>query len=143
MEKQRILIVDDEEVNRAILGVIFRSTYEIVEASNGQEAIEQIKQNPNLALVCLDVVMPVLDGFGVLEYMKEQKMLETVPAILITGETVRDSEDRAYAYGIADVMHKPFYPDIVKRRASNIIELYQHKNYMETRSEERRVGKEC
>lgn len=136
MEKQRILIVDDEEVNRAILGVIFRSTYEIVEASNGQEAIEQIKQNPELALICLDVVMPVLDGFGVLEYMKEQDMLEKTPVILITGETVRDSEDRAYAYGIADVMHKPFYPDIVKRRAGNLIELYQHKNNMERRLRE-------
>ena len=114
LEKQKILIVDDEEVNRAILGVIFRSDYEIVEASNGQEAIEQIKANDKFVLICLDVVMPVLDGFGVLEYMKEKDMLESTPVIMITGETVRDSEDRAYAYGIADVMHKPFYPDIVK-----------------------------
>ena len=96
-ERQKILIVDDEEVNRAILGVIFRSEYDIVEAANGQEAIEQIKANGNFVLICLDVIMPVLDGFGVLEYMKEHELLESMPVIMITGETVRDSEDRAYA----------------------------------------------
>lgn len=115
-ERQKILIVDDEEVNRAILGVIFRSDYDIVEAANGLEAIEQIKANGSFVLICLDVIMPVLDGFGVLEYMKENGLLESMPVIMITSETVRDSEDRAYAYGIADVVHKPFYPDIVKRR---------------------------
>ena len=135
-ERQKILIVDDEEVNRAILGVIFRSDYDIVEAANGLEAIEQIKANGSFVLICLDVIMPVLDGFGVLEYMKENGLLESMPVIMITSETVRDSEDRAYAYGIADVVHKPFYPDIVKRRAGNVIELYQNKRNMEERRKE-------
>jgi len=136
MDRQRILIVDDEEVNRAILDVMFRSEYEILQASNGQEAIAQIEENPEFAVVLLDIVMPVMDGFGVLDYMQEHDMLESIPVILITSETVRNSEDRAYAYGIADVMHKPFYPDIVKRRAKNIIELYQNKRNMEIRLKE-------
>lgn len=136
MDKPQILIVDDESVNRAILDVMFREDYTVVQASNGEEAIEEIKKNPNFMLLLLDVLMPVLDGFGVLDYMKEQNLLDKIPVILITGETVRDSEDRAYAYGIADVIHKPFYPDIVKRRAGNIIDLYQSRLDMERRLKE-------
>lgn len=136
MGKQHILIVDDEEVNRAILDVMFRSEYEILQASNGEEAIALIEKDHDLALILLDIVMPVMDGFGVLDYMKDHDILEKIPVILITSETVRNSEDRAYAYGIADVMHKPFYPDIVKRRAKNIIELYENKHNMEERLKE-------
>jgi len=131
MDIERILIVDDEEVNRTILEVMFRSRYHVVEAANGQEAIDKLEEDPEFVLVFLDVVMPVMAGFDVLEYMKQKGLTECVPVILITSETTRDSEERAYAYGIADVIHKPFYPDIVKRRAQNIIDLYQHKSNME------------
>lgn len=136
MDQQTILIVDDEAVNRSILEILFRSDYNIVQACDGREAIEKIEQTENLVLILLDVVMPNLDGFGVLEYMKERDLIQKIPVILITGETIRDSEDRAYFYGIADVIHKPFYPDIVKRRAGNIIELYQNKLNMEARLKE-------
>ena len=136
MERQQILIVDDEEINRAILGGVFMEEYDIIEAANGQEATLQIEKNHNIALICLDIVMPVMNGFGVLEYMKEHDLLETIPVMLITSETVLDSEEQAYSYGIADVMHKPFYPHIVKRRAHNIIELYQNKHNMEVRLKE-------
>lgn len=136
MDIERILIVDDEEVNRTILEVMFRSSFHIVEATNGQEAIDRLEEDPGFVLVLLDIVMPVKDGFDVLEYMKQKGLIERVPVILITSETIRDSEDRAYAYGIADVIHKPFYPDIVKRRAQNIIDLYQHKANMERKLKE-------
>lgn len=136
MQKQRILIVDDEEVNRAILSGLFQDEYEIVEAANGQEATARISENPDLVLILLDVVMPVMDGFGVLKFMKEQEFLEKIPVILITGETVINSEEQAYSYGVADVIHKPFYPHIVKRRGKNIIELYQDKHHMEERLKE-------
>ena len=138
-EKQKILIVDDEEVNRVILDNLFQDEYVTLQASNGQEAIEQIKANEDLVLVLLDIVMPQMDGFGVLEYMKSEDMIQHLPVILITSETVRNSEDRAYAYGIADVIHKPFYPDIVKRRANNIVELYQNKHNMEVRLKEQEI----
>lgn len=136
MERQKILIVDDEEVNRAILKQLFQDEYEILQASNGQEAIDRIEQNEDIILVLLDIVMPVMDGFGVLDYMQEKDMIHRLPVILITGETVLDSEDKAYKYGIADVIHKPFYPSIVKRRAKNIIDLYQSKLNMELRLKE-------
>lgn len=136
MDIERILIVDDEEVNRTILEVMFRSSFHIVEATNGQEAIDKLEEDPGFVLVLLDIVMPVKDGFDVLEYMKQKGLIEQLPVILITSETIRDSEDRAYSYGIADVIHKPFYPDIVKRRAQNIMDLYQHKANMERKLKE-------
>ena len=136
---QQILIVDDEEINRAILMEMFESSgddYELLEAANGREAVAQIEANPNIVLLLLDVVMPVMDGFKVLEYMQEKKLLDEIPVILITGETIMDSEDRAYSFGVADVIHKPFYPHIVRRRSKNIIELYQNKRNMELRLKE-------
>jgi len=139
MEKQQILIVDDEEVNRAILHSMFqdeRESYELFEAENGQKAIDQIEKCDRLVLVLLDLVMPVKDGFGVLEYMQEHNLLDRIPVILITSETVGNSEDRAYSFGVADVIHKPFYPHIVKKRSKNIIELYQNKHNMEVRLKE-------
>lgn len=136
MDKQQILIVDDEEINRMILDGMFSEDYETIQATNGQDAISQIKNNPDIVLILLDIVMPVMDGFHVLEYMKEQDLLETLPVILITSETIGDSEDKAYSYGVADVIHKPFYPHIVKKRSRNIIELYQNKKNMELRLKE-------
>ena len=136
MKTQQILIVDDGEVNRAILNEMFREEYETIEASNGQDAIYEIEKNHNIVLILLDIVMPILNGFRVLDYMKEHNLLDQIPVILITSETVRDSEDKAYSYGVADVMHKPFYPHIVKRRSKNIIELYQNKRNMEIRLKE-------
>ena len=136
MDRQQILIVDDEEINRAILNEMFRHEYDMLEAANGQEAIDQIENNQNIVLILLDIVMPVLNGFKVLNYMQEHDLIDKIPVILITAESVRDSEDKAYAYGVADVMHKPFYPHIVNRRGKNIIELYQNKRNMELRLKE-------
>lgn len=136
MDKEQILIVDDLEVNRVILSDVFVDEYEILEASNGNEAIYQLENNHNIVLILLDVVMPELNGFGVLEYMKEKDLLDRIPVILITGETIINSDDQAYSFGVADVMHKPFYPHIVKRRGKNIIELYQSKKHMEERLKE-------
>lgn len=138
-ERQKILIVDDMEVNRGILENLFQDEYDIVQATNGKEAISQIEAHGDFALILLDIIMPEMDGFGVLDYMKSKDLIQHLPVILITSETVRNSEDRAYAYGIADVIHKPFYPDIVKRRAANIIELYQNKHNMEVRLKEQEI----
>ncbi len=139
MDKQRVLIVDDEEVNRAILMEMFKEVpeeYTLVEAENGLDAVRKIEENDNIVLILLDVVMPMMDGFKVLEYMQGHDLLDEIPVILITGETIMDSEDRAYSFGVADVIHKPFYPHIVKRRSRNIIELYQNKRNMEIRLKE-------
>lgn len=143
MNKQQILIVDDEYINRALLAEMFQDeqdVYELVEAENGEEAIRLIEKGHDIALILLDVVMPVMDGFRVLEYMKEKGLINEIPVILITGETIQDSEDKAYAFGVADVIHKPYYPHIVKRRSGNIIELYQNKRNMEIRLREQEIA---
>lgn len=132
MDKQQILIVDDELINREVLKSMF-GEYERLEAENGKEAIEKIAANRNLVLVLLDISMPVMSGFDVLEYMHQRDLMDKIPVILITGETVIDSEDKAYSYGAADVIHKPFYPHIVKKRSQNIIDLYQSRLEMERR----------
>lgn len=140
MTKQQILIVDDEEINRLILDGMFEGEgYDKLEAANGQEAIYHIENSHDIVLILLDIIMPVLDGFKVLEYMQERKLLDEIPVILITSETIGDSEDRAYSYGVADVIHKPFYPYIVKKRCKNIIELYQNKRNMEARLKEQEM----
>ena len=136
MDKQYILIVDDEDINRAVLNVAFQDKFETLEAEDGQEAISCIENNPDIALILLDIVMPIVDGFQVLEYMKEHDLLEKIPVIIVTGETVLDSEEKAYKYGVADVIHKPFYPHIVRKRSRNIMELYQNKRNMEIRLKE-------
>ncbi len=103
--------------------MMFNSDYEILESEN-------------LCLILLDVIMPVMDGFGVLEYMEKNELIDKIPVILITSMTPQESEEKAYTYRVADVMRKPFEPNIVKRRAKNIIELYQSKKNMELRLKE-------
>ncbi len=137
MDEQHILIVDDEKINREILKEMFQE-YGRLEAADGREAVLQLEwHHHHIVLVLLDIAMPVMSGFGVLEYMQEHGLLETIPVILITGETIIGIEDKAYSYGTADVIHKPFYPHIVKKRSRNIIELYQNKHNMEMRLKER------
>ncbi len=138
MDKEKILIVDDEEVNRLILKNIFEEQYEVLEAANGQEAVELIGENyGKLQVVFLDLMMPVMDGFGVLEYMAEKNYLNYLPVIMITGEATAESDEKAYDYGVSDVIYKPFAPRVVMRRTSNIIDLYKSRNEMEKQLLER------
>lgn len=138
MEKEKILIVDDEEVNRLILKNIFEEQYEVLEARNGEEAVELIDRNfGQLVVVFLDLMMPVLDGFGVLDHMSEKNYTEYLPVILITGEATAESDEKAYDYGVSDIIYKPFAPRVVMRRTRNIIDLYKSRNEMERQLEER------
>ncbi len=136
MEKQRILIVDSEKANRSALDGMFSGDYETLPVQNGQEAIAQFEKDPDIALVLLDILMPESDGYAVLDHMKKKGMIDDIPVILIAGDQPKEHEDRAYDYKIADMIRKPFYPDVIKRRAANIIELYQTKRNMALRLRE-------
>jgi response regulator RpfG family c-di-GMP phosphodiesterase len=130
--KNTILIVDDGELNRAILKKIFEGNYAVLEASNGREAMEKMEQiHDYLAVVLLDIVMPEMDGLAVLAAMGERGLLKKVPVILITAEESPEVEKRSYDLGAADMIKKPFDPYIVRRRVENMIELYRHKNFLE------------
>ena len=120
-----ILIVDDSEMNRCILSEMLGEDYDILEATNGEEAISLLRQyETEISLVLLDLVMPVMDGFGVLSYMNERNWIEDIPVIMISGEDSVSYVRRAFDLGVADYIKKPFDAQIVYRRVYNTITLY-------------------
>lgn len=135
--KDTLLIADDAEINRELLKDIFEEQYVILEAADGVETIDLIKKNSDrIALIFLDLIMPNKSGLDVLSFMEENGY-ELIPVIMITGEATAMSEERAYELGAADVIYKPFQPNVVMRRAQNIIELFQHRIDLEIKLEER------
>lgn len=123
--KQKILIADDSEMNRSILADMLESEYEIIEAENGVEAIACIqKHGPELSLILLDIVMPELDGFGVLEVMNRHHWIDEIPVIMISSESSSFHVGRAYELGITDYISRPFDAVIVHHRVVNTIVLY-------------------
>ncbi len=131
-QKKKILVVDDKEINRVVLEGIFQEDYNIVSAENGKEALAIIeRQSHDLEAVLLDVFMPVMDGFEVLEYMKDEGLDGEIPVVLITAEDSADIDDRAYQYNVADIVRKPFVPRIVRRRVYNVINLYSNTRKLE------------
>ena len=126
--KNKILVVDDKGINRYMLGNIFREEYEIVEASGGQMAIDVMETEAgSLAVVLLDIIMPVMNGFGVLEYMKKKGLLDRLPVVIVTDDDSEETSDRAYEYKVADIVIKPCEPKIIRRRVQNIIDLYTYR----------------
>ena len=128
--KDKIVIADDAEINRELLKDIFEDRYEIIETCNGREALDALEANPDTNLLLLDLMMPVMDGLEVLDYMANHGMMEKIPVIMITGEATRETELMAYEYGVAEVVYKPFEPTITLRRCENAIELYKQRNHM-------------
>ena len=127
-KKNKILVVDDKGINRYMLGGIFGEEYEIVEASGGQMAIDIIAADAkSLAVVLLDIIMPVVNGFGVLEYMKKKGLLDRLPVVIVTDDDSEETSDRVFEYKVADLVVKPFEPRIIRRRVQNIIELYAYR----------------
>ena len=123
--EQKILITDDSEINRSILADILENEYEIIEAENGVQAVAALqKYNVELALVLLDIVMPEMDGFGVLEAMNEHHWIEDIPVIMISAETKSSYVERAYGLGVCDFINRPFDALVVHRRVMNTILLY-------------------
>lgn len=127
-----ILIVEDVEMNRAILGQMFQDKYKVVEAANGKEALEYLETNrSSVIMVLLDIKMPVMNGFEVMEYMRDHGWLDKLPVILITGDDEGDAMERGYGLGVNDIIFKPFVHHIVVQRVQNVIDLYRHKNHLE------------
>lgn len=121
----RLLIVDDSELNRALLANIFASDYEILEAENGREGLESIQaEQDSLSAVLLDVVMPEMNGLQVLQALHENGIIEKIPVFLITAETSEAVIEQAYALGVMDVISKPVVPYVVQRRVGSIVELF-------------------
>ena len=124
-QKQKILIVDDSEMNRSILTDMLDDEYEIIEAENGAEAVAALQKHAlDISLVLLDVVMPCMDGFGVLTVMNQRHWIDEIPVIMISAERGSSQVERAYELGVTDFIARPFDTLIVRRRVVNTILLY-------------------
>ena len=124
-EKSQILLVDDSKMNRMILAEILGDGYHILEAENGQECLEKLRaETGNIALVLLDINMPVMDGFEVLKAMNANHTIEDIPVIMISSEDSDAAIRRSYELGASDYVNRPFDARIVYRRVTNTIKLY-------------------
>ena len=125
MEKKDILIVDDMEINRAILSQIFADRNQILEGENGLEAVQILEERrEHIAAVLLDILMPVMDGFQVMEKMKDMGLMEKIPVFLITADSSEESMRRGYQLGAMDIIEKPIVPYFVRRRLESVMELF-------------------
>ena len=124
-EKQKILIVDDSEMNRSILADMLGDEYEIVEAVDGAEAVARLNMDStDISLMLLDIVMPNMDGFEVLAVMNRRNWIQDIPVIMISAENTSSYIEHAYELGVTDFISRPFDGQIVHRRVINTIMLY-------------------
>lgn len=129
--RNKILIVDDEELNREILRQIFEGTHEIVMAGDGKEAMEQfVRYRDELAAILLDLVMPQVNGYQVLQVLHTERVTEQIPVILITANTDMKVALSCYSNGVADIISKPFVAAIVRRRVLNLVEMYDSREQL-------------
>ena len=123
--KSQILLVDDSAMNRMMLTEILRDSYHVLEAENGRECMEKLQAEAgNIALVLLDINMPVMDGFEVLKAMNANHTIEDIPVIMISSEDSDATIRRSYELGASDYVNRPFDARIVYRRVTNTIKLY-------------------
>lgn len=129
-EKSTIMIVDDDKMTCSLIKKIFDKDYEVVIKNNGEEAIEYLSNSGSVNISCifLDLLMPVLDGFSVLDYLNSHNYLNKLPVIIISGNYDKDTRRRAYGYQIADMLEKPFNVQVVRHRIENLINLYRSSN---------------
>ena len=129
-KRQKILIVDDSKLNRDILKEILGETYNYLEAENGNQAIQMIGENIGIDLMLLDINMPQMNGFEVLEIMKRSQCIAETPVIMISSEDAVDTMRKAYELGITDYITRPFDSVIVKKRVQNTLGLYMNQKHL-------------
>ncbi len=120
---KKILVADDSRMIANIVDRAFRDNYEIVSALNGKEAIDIINNNIDDSIYCLllDLNMPEVDGFEVLEYFKTNNLFKRIPVCIITGDVSKDRIDKAFTYDIVDVLPKPFTFDNVRNVVDKVL----------------------
>jgi len=123
--KKKILVADDSKIISNIVERAFKDEYDVLVAFNGKEAIDVIKNNVDDSIVgmLLDLNMPEVDGFHVLDYFKDNNLFKRIPVCIITGDVQKERIDRAFNYDIVDVLAKPFTFDSVREEVEKIINL--------------------
>ena len=121
---RKIIIADDNSINRKILNAVLRSEYEIIEAENGREAMQILKrQSDEISAMLLDLLMPEMDGYEVLRAIRADQKLSSIPVIVTTQQDDSESEPITLALGASDYLSKPYNPEIIKHRLRNLIGL--------------------
>lgn len=134
---QRILVVDDAELNRNLLYNILEDDYMIETAEDGEQALQKLGEYQNeTAALLLDLRMPKMDGFAVIAEMHRNGWMHKIPVLIISGECSVEVENRCFELGVSDFIHKPFVSSIVKNRLRNTIDLFVCKNQLEMKVEE-------
>ena len=124
MERQTVLIVDDSELNRMMLMEILGEQYHYIEASDGREAVRLMEKKLTVDLMLLDINMPEMNGFQVLEQMNRFRWIDEIPVIMISTDETNQAIQQAYAMGVTDYIRRPFDTFIVRRRVENTLKLY-------------------
>lgn len=126
-QKQKILVVDDQQINRLLLSKILESRYEVLQAENGLEAFKVLeKEKDSVQAILLDLIMPVMDGYTFLEKIKKITSLQNIPIIVATQAEGKDSELKALEMGAMDYITKPYHPTIILQRVINTIALREN-----------------
>lgn len=134
---QKILVVDDAEMNRELLHELLTDEYLVETAADGEEALRRLEKDySGMAALLLDLNMPRLSGFSVLETMGRRGWLRDVPVLIISSEYAPEVENQCFEMGVSDFIHKPFESSIVKNRVKNAIELFDCKRRLEQTVEE-------
>lgn len=136
MNMQKILVVDDTEINRDLLYSILENEYTMEMAENGRQALQKLQQETNIAAVLLDLIMPEMDGYAVLASMEKNGYLERIPVLIISSEQSVEIESRCFELGVSDFIRKPFERSIVRNRVRNTIDLFERKNTLRKKVEE-------
>ena len=135
--RDTLLLVDDQQADRAVLRELFQEEYNLLEAENGDQALLLLEENhTRIAAVLLDLLMPAKDGFTVLAEMRAKRVLPETPVVVITAQDSAARAARAFELGASDFIVKPFEPCAVRRRVRNLVELSRYKRCLEELAEE-------
>lgn len=126
---KKILVADDSKMISNIVDRAFRDTYEVVTAYNGKEAMNIINNDIDNSLCCvlLDLNMPEVDGFQVLDYFKQNNLFKRIPVCIITGDVAKERIDRAFQYDIVDMLAKPFNFENVRNILEKVLSTAEYK----------------
>ena len=131
--KQKILIADDSEMNRELLAAILEEEYDIIQANDGVQAVDCLQRHAEeISLLLLDIVMPKMDGFEVLNVMERKHLIEDIHVIMISREDSDVYVRRAYELGVSDYISRPFDAKVVYQRVFNTIKLYAKQRRLST-----------
>lgn len=134
--RDKILIVDDVEINRELLSEILSDEYEILMAENGKQAMKVLEaQNDQIAVMMLDLVMPQMDGFAVLRELQHRSWSKNIGIIIISSDNTIQTEADCFELSVSDFVHRPFDNRLVKKRVNNIVSLFQYQQELEKKVE--------